>query len=309
MKILIICYDAACVKNNTGKINKQSAIYAYHFNKWLSTFKDCVIDFCDYTATPEMIDKLEEHDFSLVLVNRGIRTMRNEVYTALRKKIKYNIITICSSNFIVSREDLLLFILGSQKPKTLKLTWGADFDLLKPQKPKIITILIDHKYYGRDVNSNIYKKDRTEILIKSLLKYKNEGHNITIRHIGNGKVHEVTNDYKIDGYRQGTCMDFREIYKYYNEAHIYIVTHPECFGLTPIECASSGGLIVQPNGYIINALIKRLHHVTLYDLTKIDWDSIIKCINIKKSIEMAHFFSYQNAVTKLHTYMSSIQLR
>ena len=304
MKILILCAQPNSILS-TGMINSLSTIYAYHFNKWLSRYVDCNISFNSAYLKIDEINSVDNYDFCIILVNRGVKTMKNAIFEILRTKIKYQIITICATNSIIDKEDLLLFTMGQSKPKTKRLYWGADFDLLKPLKSNTINVLVDHKYYGKPT-SNMYKNDKTEIFIKSLLKYKNDGHDIIIKHIGAGQVHEVTNDYKIQEYKQSLAMDFREIYKYYNEAHIYIVTHAESFGLTTIECASAGALIVEPISYIKTDIINRLHHVSITDMDHINWDDIIKQININKSINMAKVFSYQNAIKQLYYHMKTI---
>ncbi len=107
------------------------------------------------------------------------------------------------------------------------------------------------------------------------MDYKNKGNDIIIKHIGCGRINTVDNDYVIDEFTQGAAVDFRTIFKFYNEAHIYIVTHPESFGQSTIECAASGGLIVQPNGYIKNEIISKLHHYNIIDAEHINWLEII----------------------------------
>lgn len=306
MKILILCTQPESMISG-GMINTLSTIYAYHFTKWLSKFPNCVINYASAYLTINDAKLLNTYDFCISLVNYGVKIMRPGVFEELRKKISYQIITICENDKFVDREDLLLFIMGGSKPKTMRLCWGADFDLLKPQKPSTITILVDHKYYGKE-GSSLLKRDKTGAIIKSLLKYKNSGHDIIIKHIGFGKVNEVTDDYVVDNYKQSKAMDFRDIYSYYNEAHIFVVTHPECFGLSTIECASAGTLIVQPHGCMTNYIISRLHHVTINDMENIDWDLIIKYINVKRSIAMAKIFSYENAVYRVYQHMKKSML-
>jgi hypothetical protein len=119
-------------------------------------------------------------------------------------------------------------------------------------------------------------------------------------------VNEVNNDYQIEGFKQSTGMDFRQIYQHYNEAHIYVVTHPESFGLTVIECATAGALIVYPDGYIKSDIMKRLHHCKIKDMDNIDWSSIIALVNVQRSIECAKFFSYEQAIGNLHTHLKHV---
>lgn len=303
MKILLLCVQPYSLISN-GMINSLSTIYAYFFNKWLSRIPGCQVDFASCWIQANGIEKLETYDFCIHLVNRGVGTMRPAAYLELRKKVKHQIITLCASSKFTDKEDLLLFIMGKKKPKTKRLFWGADFDLLKPLKPETITILVDHKYYGKK-GSIIAQMDMTEKILQSLLAYK-ANNNIVIKHIGKGRVNEINDGYTVDNFTQGSAMDFRKIYEYYNEAHIYVVTHPECFGLSTVECGSAGALVVQPSGYIKKEIISNLHHYNITDMANINWDDIISKINITKSIECAKTFSYEKNINHLYGYMNKI---
>lgn len=306
MKILILCAKPLSLTNN-GQINNLSTIYAYHFQKWLSQYKENEITIDDFYMDVSQANSLSEYDFCILTVNRGAIAMKQAIFEIIRKKIKYDIITICGSNKYVGKEDVLLFMMGKQKKNTLRVFWGADTDLLKPLKSNTkINILVDHQYYGKPTSS-LFLKDRTVELINSLKEYQKINPNVVVKHIGNGIIHDVTNDYKIDNFKQSTCMDFREIYKYYNEAHIYVVTHPEALGVTTIECGCAGAMVVQPSGFIKNEIIGNLYHYDIMDLEAIDWDEIIKKIDIEKSISMAKYFLYKNAITKLYKHMLTVE--
>ncbi len=305
MKILILCAKPDSFTNN-GQINNLSTIYAYHFHKWLSQYKENEITFGEFYMDINQANALTEYDFCILTVNRGAIVMKSSVFEILRQKIKYQIITICESNKFVGKEDILMFMMGKQKPNTLRVFWGADTELLKPLKSDTkINILVDHQYYGKPTSS-LFKKDRTVELINSLKAYQKINPNVIVKHIGNGVVHDVIDEYKIDNFKQSTSMDFREIYKYYNEAHIYVVTHPEAMGLTTIECGCAGAMVVQPVGFIKNEIISNLHHFDIANIESIDWNEIIEKIDINKSISMAKFFLYKNAVVKLYTQMLTV---
>ncbi|XWV25460.1 hypothetical protein QJ856_gp0300 [Tupanvirus deep ocean] len=305
MKILILCMHP----NNLIKadhINALSTIYAYHFKKWLEIHKDVEITFDDFYMNATHAQTLGEFDFCILTVNRGALTMNQNVYQIIRKKIKYHIITLCGSNKLMGSEDLLLYMMGKRKNRAMRVFWGADPELLFPQKSKnTINILVDHQYYG-DKSSSLFSKDRTRLILDSLLAYQKRNPNIVIKHIGNGVVNTVTDSYVIEPFKQGLSMDFREIYKHYNEAHIYVVTHPECLGLTTIECGCAGAMVVQPNGYIKREIINNLYHYNIMDINKINWAEIIQNINIGKAIAMSKTFLYQNTVERLYQYMVKI---
>lgn len=304
MKILILCMKPETLKTQ-NRLNHLSTIYAYFFNKYLGEYKDCEIEIDNANMDQNKANSLPEFDFCFITFTRGVHRMNGEIYNILRRKIKYQIITICENNHIIDKEDLLLHMMGEEKEKTLRVYWGADHGILKPLKSKPITVLVDHKYYGPP-ESSIHKKDMTQTLINSLLKYRKEGNDIVIQHIGQGKIHTVTDDYVIDNFRRSSSMDFRKICEYYNKADIFVVTHRESLGFSTIECAAAGALIVQPQGFIKKEIIEKMHHYTIQDIKSIDWNDIISKLDVEKSVEMSKFFSYKNAADKLYSHMSKI---
>lgn len=308
MDILIICVSPnALTSPDNSLINNLSTIYAYHFNIFLKQYKGNTITFKDYYMTVDDANTLNKYDFCIITMNRGVVNMNKDVYKILRDKIKYHIITICEYSNIIGEEDLLIFMMGKQKSKTMRLYWGANNMILKPSKSNdVINILVDHQYYGK-TNSPIFELDKTSLLLNSLLEYQKKNKKIIIEHITNGKVQLVTDNYKIETFRRSDSLDFREIYKYYNKIHIFVVTHPESMGLSTIECGCSGTLIVFPERYIRKEISEKLHHYEIKNLDSIDWDSIINTINIPKSVEMAQVFSYKNTINALQNYMVKVK--
>ena len=251
--------------------------------------ENCQIFSDDTFMNIHQIAKIDNYDPCLNSVNRGIKLMNSDIFVELRKR----------------------------KDRTQRIYWGADFEFIKPEKFDVNTILIDHQYYDNK-SSSLYQKNKTNTIIQSLPKYKtntiiqslpkykNKNHNTIINHIGSGKINDVTDNYIIEKFYHRHAMDSRYIYKYYNKADIFVVTHPESFGLCTIECASAGTLIVQPDGYIKKEIISLLHNVSIIDTENIDWSNIISQINVNKSIRLAKKFSYKNAVNDLYKRMKAI---
>jgi hypothetical protein len=205
---------------------------------------------------------------------------------------------------MIGEEDLLLYMLGNPVEKTIKVYWGADPSLLKPmQVPNVINILVDHQYYGS--TRSVIQRDLTKTIIESLLVYQKKCPQLVIKHIGNGRVNIVNDSYVMDRFVRSRSMDFREIYKYYNEANIYVVTHPESLGYSTIECGCSGALVVQPAGYINSEILDNLHHYTIEDSQNIDWESIIKKIDVSKSVSLASVFNYKNLANVFYEYVKN----
>lgn len=305
MKILLLCQNGDDVQNNNIlKINNQSAIYGYFFKKYLLKYSDVEVIVRNLPKKRERdIVNFPECDFSIILINRGTTIFHDDVYNLLRLKTKHWICTICGTNKIIGKEDILFFMMGKRKCRTLRINWGGDDELLIPNKPKKTSILIDHKYYG-EKTSRIAKGDKTDFFVKSLLDYKKKNKKIIIKQIASNKVRNIEDIKQLGNFRQAEAVPFTEIYKDYCEAHIYIVTHEECLGLTVIECALAGALIVLPKNYIKGEIIKKLHHVSINFDTEtniiVDWNSIIKEIDVEKSRKMASEFLYSGAIGKVY---------
>ena len=200
----------------------------------------------------------------------------------MKKLVPGKITTICDNNDITGQEDMLYYAVpAKQKPKSLWVGWGADPTICRPDKDnRKIRILIDHSYYGSNRS-----RDMSDNIINDAAKFSLSNKNIEIRRFISGGIEnlDINNLWKDKYNRSG--LSFTDACKEYCAAHIFIVTHPESMGLSVLEAAMSGALIVLPNGYIRHELIRDLNHIEYTG--NIPWKVVLNRIDPDKSRKMA----------------------
>jgi hypothetical protein len=302
MHFLLISAQSSYVNNNElNKISTLSSIYSYFFKKYLQDYGHKI------TCIDIPIDEksiIPEADYCISLYNRGIKMLKPVIYDVLRSKIKKEIITICITSKIIDKEDLLLFYVGKRKNKTLKIHWMAEPTLLFPEKKSDrISILVDHIYYG-DKQSRIYIEDKTRFTIQTLLEFRKEYKikPIDIYHISSNGVKLINSMDDVEEYKQGCSINYLDMIKYYNLCDIFVNTHYEAMGLSNLECAMSGALILTFNDFLKHEFSSLIHH---YKVTNdnIDWTDIISKIDVDKSIKMVQKYTYEDSVKKLIEYL------
>lgn len=310
MKVLIICKFGHEIKENKlVNLNNISSVYGYFFYHNL-------IKFCqDKNIKLEInIDSLnidyqnmDTYNHCFYLYNRGISLLPESKFKLLRSKITDKIFTIAPTSKIRGQEDILLFFGGKQKDRTLKINMVSDMSALpRKQSKNKITILVDHEYYGKKT-SNIYKKDKTREIIKSLLDFKTNWKEKPIEIIQinteDDKGYTVINSMSdINEYDRRKATSFKNIYKVYSQSDIFVVTHPEALGLSCVECNQAGCKVVSPDGYIKPVYGKELDIVYIKD--KFNWEEIIKSLNSFRTHRKVRNLTFYKAVRtifkKLH---------
>ena len=290
-----------CINSKTESIADLSGIHTFMLKKYLPKVGEYQIDVKTITMPLDEYRSLGTYDLCISAPICGVRKMQKGIIEILRTKVRYGVLTLCEVSEMKGEEDVLLYMLGAPTEGCRRVFWGADFELLKPMKPvDKIVILVDHPYYGKK-SSTVWKGDRSQMLIDSLIEYRKKDPRIVIKQLCTGGAVTIGDHYTISPTYKRTSVDFRRIYQYYNEAHIFIPTHKESFGFTIVECAAAGALIAYPSpGYIRQELTDLLHSVPLGDCNKIQWDKIISQINIDKSIENAQVFSYTNLAKEVN---------
>lgn len=157
------------------------------------------------------------------------------------------------------------------------LGFAASHERLIPKKDKTkIRILVDHPAYDKN-HFNHY--DRTKSIIDQILDHKFDKE-VEIRRFVSGAIETVQDkNYKVEVYdRRG--INILKAFEEYNQADIFFVTHPESMGMSVIECAMAGCLVVTPKGYIKPEFINSVEHVEFSG--KIDWEKVMKKMNSHK---------------------------
>jgi glycosyltransferase involved in cell wall biosynthesis len=142
-----------------------------------------------------------------------------------------------------------------------------------------------------------------EIKNKELLKntsYYNK--DIEILHISDNIVNIIEKEEDIKEFNPYKGVDYETMIKIYNKADIFINTHYESMGLTNLECAMGGALIVTFNDYLKDEFLKKIHHHKIID-DNVDWLTIFNKMDINKSRNIALKYNYKNTIDKLIKYL------
>lgn len=289
---------------------KQYHIFTYMIKKYLNKRKN--IETLLYQCTTKgkssrfnIIVKSEnfpEADHAILIDNRGFHNRVQLFMDLLRPKIKGAICTISASNAIVGKEDILYYLIpsGKSNKKHCKyIGWACDHELCVPSQNKTkIRFLIDHNYYGPHERMN--KMDMTDTITEQLCEFlKTYDNDFIVRRFIRGGIEtvDIKNINTLEKYKQGSGLCYTDACKEYSNTDIFIVTHLECMGLSVLECAMAGALIVTPKGFIKDELINYLHAVQISTNKedKIDFKHIIESIDHEKSRQKALKFNWEKS--------------
>lgn len=238
-----------------------------------------------------------EGDHILSLEQRGwlLREHCPTLLAKVKKSISGKMLTICDNNDVIGKEDTLFYAVpASAKEKSVYVGWAADPFLCYPDKRKgILRILIDHSYYGKS------DTDLSVEIVRDVLQFAQscDEEVIVRRFISGGAETIALNETpKKDVYSRGG-LSYLKACEEYRKADIFIVTHPESLGLSVIESARAGALIVIPRGYIKPSLIKSLN---VYEFTeKISWGQVLSQLNPELSEQNAAEFTWDKIAKKI----------
>jgi hypothetical protein len=161
--------------------------------------------------------------------------------------------------------------------------WAADPDLLYPeQKRGELRILIDHPYYKSG------QPDITEAVTVDTTMFAHTGawqtkyDRACVRRLINGGAENVTiNDAPLKSFER-QHVPFPDIAQEYRRTHVYMVTHKESVGLTCLELAYCGALVVASAGMIYQDRLDTVRHV-LYEGARAPWGQILNSIDVASS--------------------------
>jgi hypothetical protein len=154
--------------------------------------------------------------------------------------------------------------------------WAADPDLCRPRQiASRCQILIDHPDYGDRIT------DRTPSVTKSVLEFSTAypGKNIVVRRIADHGVVDCL-DTNVPTYTRAH-QPYAAMCAEYGRADIFMVTHPESVGLTALECAMAGALIVAPVSFIATDLLSTIRHVSY--VRDVPWAKVTRDLNVSSS--------------------------
>lgn len=252
--------------------------------------------------TPENIP---EGDHVLSVSQRGFTTYMQkydipDIQERLKAKIKGKITTICDSNLYKGEtvEDITFFCRpGENSAKQIYVGWAASPEWLYPEKSKVaLILLIDHTLYhdGEDDSASI---------ISQSFKFQQEygGQSIVKRFVSGG-VEWIRSENQTPAVYDRKGMPYPECVKEYNRADVFFVTHRESMGLSVLESAMAGALIVSPRGYIKKELIHDLNHYEHDGV--IDWSVVLDKMDPAKSRQCALKYNWSSVADKMLEYFN-----
>jgi hypothetical protein len=307
-------------------IKNQYQIIAFQLDKYIKK-----VGGSDYTILHQVLprrgkqksDELSERyqnfethkvDFIIACDNRALVYRPLSFTEKLKSCAKQGVFTFSANTGVIGPEDVLFYMVpsGKRNKRHCKyLGWTCDSTLCKPMQLKNkFRILIDHSYYGR--YQNMIKSDMTDSITKQVCEFAKtkriNGKRFIVKRFINGGIEQVDvkNPSIMEKYVQNNGLSYLEACREYSRTDVFIVTHKECMGLSVLENAMAGALIVAPKGYIKEELLSKVHHVEFEET--IDWDIVMQSIDVKKSRKMALQFDIQKFVQKILVVMNRTEI-
>ena len=238
-------------------IFRPNAVYAWFLNKW---FRKVGVDSRLVNDLPTLESNVADH--TLITSYRGYYLILNEpgYYEKIRKFTKDKIVNyLCSdhhSGMSEHRVKYFDYIFTQVEPhsnrdeKYVYVGWGADPEYCYPEKSEKAVYLdcLMHGYYN-GVHDHIYDMYQG-VLPRSDIKL----------------IHPIP------VYRGVQRLGWLKHQKLVRGAHFYCLTQPGEGGLTRIEAATGGALLVVPEAFSMLRIISSLEHrvwKTEEDLIKI----------------------------------------
>ena len=196
-------------------------------------------------------------------------------------------------------EDVNFFMRGNVRPHSIPLRWMCDHNICYPdQNQNEINILIDHDWVCLTPGV-----DRTDELTKHVCSFATTNTEvdkpITIKRLYHkGGICMTINPSEPLPSAPPYCVrtDYEKLCDKYRKTDIFVVTHPESIGMTVIDAAMCGALILAPKGYIKPQYLNTVYHMEFSRVSDIDWVRVIDKVDHKKSRDMALKNSWESKI-------------
>jgi hypothetical protein len=175
--------------------------------------------------------------------------------------------------------------------------WGVDTDICYPrQAPGRLGILVDHVDYGGAIDLTMQTMRDLSYFIGTGL-WENRFDEVRIRRLVDGGAEDcATNRTAVPAFTR-QHVPFQKIAIEYGLAHIFLPTHAESVGLTVLEAAASGALIVAPRGFIRPDRLRTVRHIE-HD-GKIPWQKVMANIDVNASRKLARQQTWGNVAARM----------
>ena len=301
MKILVV----SRFKTTIDTMNKLYTIYAYFLNFHLG--KLCDVTHAYYKTG--ILNKMTPNQYDAIIMLFNARGVPNE-YKELAKTKSRVVCCISENSNRKVIEQILFYMKGRPRRGCIPITWMCDSTICAPAQVKNeINILIDHNWPGYVIQGT----DMTDYITHQVKQFARDykgNKKIIIKRLYHGGTMCVT----IDPYEKDLPVvhnikvrtAYKDICKTYAVTDIFFVTHKESLGMTVLETAMCGALVVVPKNFIKGHLIKCVKHVDFTDI--VPWDTLTSIIssdtNIAECREMAMKYSWERAAKVIYMSIS-----
>lgn len=264
-----------------SEISEFSGVHAYYLNREFA--KQGVT--LTWEPRPPIVDatKLRVHAFDHVIAFglRYFEKLPAETIGSLKRRANGKLCEFSDGTIAAPKADLTFASKGPERPRNTVIGWAADPELCcSGQDKNVLRILIDHPDYVKG------RGCRAEEIINDAKRFAKESdREVIINVLGTPK---------------GTPsqeLPFPAMCAEYSTAHVFLVTHPESVGLTVIETATAGALVVTPKGFIDANLLRTVRHVTYEDA--IPWTFVMEKINPGASRAKAIEQTWEKVATRM----------
>lgn len=176
--------------------------------------------------------------------------------------------------------------------------WASDPQVLYPeQKSDELRIMIDHPYY-KDGQPDLTEWVTTDAVAfaKSDL-WRSRYKSVRVKRLINGGAEDVYQHDTMLKKFDRKHIPFVDIAPEYRRTHVYLPTHKESVGLTCLELAYCGALVVTPAAMIYPDRLETVRHIEYADSPP--WPDVLTHINIKASAEKARLQSWDKVADRM----------
>ena len=310
LKILTLSYST--IPEKLSNISNFSGVAAYYLNRELSNHN---IEHTHFIVATDIRAKSEKEQVAYFnkipitdvdhIVAMGIRFFSeyNPKCTQLLKKKIKGLVTGTVENEREEPTDIMFTFNRVVSKKAIYIGWGADPQLCYPDKlDDTLHILIDHSNYNKnrpDLSDCIAKQVQSLIDSKQYTKlFKHiKVRRFVDRYESGVGVEDFDSKHNVKYSYTRRGLSYVDACAEYRKAHIFIVTHPESLGLSVLESAMSGALVVSPEYFIKSEKINDVRHVLFK--TKINWKVVLKQISVKKSVKKVKYLTWEKSFRTL----------
>src|SRR5262245_2742942 len=177
--------------------------------------------------------------------------------------------------------------------------WAADPNYLYPeQKPGELRILIDHPYYKSGTPDITDAVTTDAVMFANTYDWRDSYKTIRIRRLINGGAEDVNMGNLVTKQFDRKHVPFEDIAQEYRRTTVYLVTHKESVGLTCLELAYCGALVVASKGLIYQDRLDTVRHI-LYEGVRAPWNIIMAEIAIAASAALARKQRWGDVATRM----------